>query len=266
MKRTKFLIITVLVSAVLASTSFAQLSDRVNSPSTFKIGTRPVAGNLGVTIATSYQDINKVLNNTNFEMLPIVSVRYYIMNDLVITGGVKWSADRTIVKGDVDPDISIGTTTFYENRDITSSFMLSPGIEKHFMSSNILDVYIGGRLPLGVVTDISQIDQEFDNGDYTYNSQSKRSFVYGLDGFVGLQAFIADLPMALGCEIGLSLFAYANAKTKNVNESSIGGTTSDQTYYTSNLDPAGYSYSKLNARESEIKTDLRVTLSYFFKN
>ncbi len=266
MKKTKQFIIPALVFVFLTSTAFAQLSDRVNSPSTFKIGTRPVAGNLGINIATSYQDINKILNNTNFETLPIVSVRYYIMNDLVVTGGVKWNADRTIVKGDVDSDISIGTTSFYEDRDITSRFMLSPGIEKHFMSSNILDVYVGGRLPLGVVTDISQFDQEFDNGDYTYSTQSKRSFVYGLDGFVGLQAFIADLPMALGCEVGLSLFAYANAKTKNVNESSIGGTTNDQTFYTTNLDPIGYSYSKLNARESEIKTDLRITLSYFFKN
>ncbi len=265
MKRTNCLFLTVLVSAFMASTAFAQLSDRVNSPSTFKFGTRPVAGNLGLTIGTSYQEIGKILDSNDYETLPVVNIKYYLMNDFVITGGVKWNRETEVVKGDVDPNLSPGIT-FNETKKITSRFMLVPGVEKHFVSSNILDIYVGGRVPLGIATDIAQNDQEFQGGNYSYNKQTKRSFVYGLDGLVGLQAFIADLPMALGFEVELSLLSYVNNKTKNEVESNIGGTTTDQTFYTTDLDPMNYSYSKLNARESEIKTDLRITLSYFFRN
>ncbi|NJM14665.1 MAG: hypothetical protein HC896_04140 [Bacteroidales bacterium] len=55
------------------------MSDRVNSPTTFKTGTRPVFGNMGITIGTSYQDLSNIFDdNKDYETLPLVSFKYYL--------------------------------------------------------------------------------------------------------------------------------------------------------------------------------------------
>ena len=41
---------------LLSETANAQLSDRVNNPTTFKVGTRPVQGNLGVSVGVGRKD------------------------------------------------------------------------------------------------------------------------------------------------------------------------------------------------------------------
>lgn len=85
---------------------------------------------------------------------------------------------------------------------------------------------------------------------------------------MGLQAFIADLPIALGFEYGIFSRFDLGLKYKSV------VTTGNKTQTSYRLDPSlfknlqiGYydTYSKLNARRGEIGSQFRLTLSYYFK-
>ena len=246
---------------------FAQLSDRVNNPTTFKAGTRPISGNLGLSFGTSINDLQNILDqDKEYKTLPIFAFKYYRSDLFVYTLGLKGSKDKTLAKGEIDPAVDPSNLKLKEFVSTESEFMIVPGFEKHFMSSNILDVYVGLKVPLGTVRDLKEDNEEYDNDDYTKTIASKRSFTYGLDGIVGLQMFIADLPIALGAEIELSSLGYISNKTKVESEVKVGGTSTTQTYYTTDIDPSltGIYFEKLNARTFETESDLRVTLSYFF--
>ena len=162
------------------------------------------------------------------------------------------------ISGTVDTDPGINEI---KEKYGESTVMLYPGFAYHFSRLNILDVYIGAELPLGWDTNI---DKRIET-EYTRNI-TKRSFVLGLGAFVGLQAYIADLPLALGVEYGISSrldtgLKYKTEETRD-NQTTI-------TYTTNRNDlPNVYSnerYEKLQARKGEIGGQLRLTLSYYFK-
>jgi len=229
---------------------FGQLSDRVNSPSTYIIGTRPVAGNMAVQIGTSYQDVADILDdNKDFETLPVVNLKYYSSDRNVFTIGLKADKAKASAKGELT--LNGGSYKYVENE---SNFLIVPGFEKHFGPANILDVYIGGKVPFGL--DRYSITEEIGTNLF---SQTRNSLGYGLDFFVGLQAFIGDLPFAIGGEVVYSAFGKIGDKVKVES----GGTT----YYTSNVAPsvAGRQFDSLSASTMEVQTDLRVFLCYYFR-
>ena len=88
----------------------------------------------------------------------------------------------------------------------------------------------------------------------------------GLGAFVGIQAFIADLPLAIGAEFGISSKFDTGVKYKHVEEVTGNDT---QTYYSSAIeDLPGYTntqYDSLKARTGEIGGQFRFTLTYYFK-
>jgi hypothetical protein len=142
-----------------------------------------------------------------------------------------------------------------------STLMLYPGFAYHFSRLNILDVYVGAELPLG--WDTNSVKSVYDN--YTDNT-TKKSFVIGLGAFIGLQAYIADLPLAVGLEYGISSRLDTGLKYKYER------TEDNQTTVTyspsgsfSHIWPDSNSYDKLNARRGEIGGQFRITLSYYFK-
>src|SRR4030042_1930959 len=105
----KKLNITLIVFIFLFSCSdilYCQLSDRVSSPSTFKIGTRPVSGDLGVYFGIAYKDIVNFLDNKDYEGLPLVSIKYYISDNLVGRVGIDYSKEKNVEKGTVDPVVN----------------------------------------------------------------------------------------------------------------------------------------------------------------
>lgn len=142
--------------------------------------------------------------------------------------------------------------------------MLYPGVAYHFSKLNILDVYIGAELPLGwdATTTKSEMTGEFGGSQ----SITKKSFVIGLGAFVGLQAYIADLPLAIGVEYGLSSRLDTGLKYKSVTVSDNTTTTTYQPDLTDfNHVEDNSTYSKLAARKGEIGGQFRLTLSYYFK-
>jgi hypothetical protein len=271
MKKLQLLLGTVIVFCASIGSSYAQLSDRINNPSTLKVGTRPIAGNLGISFGISAQDASNIVSNwqndsIEYETLPITTFKYYSSDDLVFTLGLKYKRKKLHIEGDLDPDnpANLGLVSRKE-REVSTEFMVVPGVEKHFLSSNIFDVYVGGRVPLGIVSDIDESNWEDQNDNYSNTKSKKSSLYYGLDILVGMQFFIADLPLALGFELEWSGGGYKSNKTKHEVDYDLGGGATSETYYTTDLETTTYQYSDLNARSFESNTDIRISLNYYFK-
>jgi hypothetical protein len=260
---------------VIAVASFAQLSDRVNNPSKFKTGTRPIAGNMGFYLGISSEDIKTWLAKEDSttqdsteevikSIIPLVSLKYYINDDLVFRIGIKASKEKTVRDGKIDPAVNGGNLTSKTDIRVTSETYFSPAIEKHFLNSNLLDAYVVGTLPIGYIKEKVVDSWHNDLGDFQESTMTKNSLAYGLEGHIGLQAFIADLPLALGLELGISGIGYRGEKYKNVVNSSIGGVTTDQKYYTWKDDPQNLKYSSLKSNSFDTNGSIRLTLSYYF--
>ena len=91
-----------------------------------------------------------------------------------------------------------------------------------------------------------------------------------MGAFIGIQAYLGNLPLALGVEYGISSMFHGRQRTKHVFDD---GKT-EQTYYTPALDPkkmeemgisAGDMYDNLKASQGQIGNQFRLTLTYYFK-
>ena len=128
-----------------------------------------------------------------------------------------------------------------------------------------MDVYAGVGIPVG--TDKHKIEtrwEDTDTGDFMENSIQKSTIVYGFTLFFGFQAFIADLPMAIGIEYGISSLTHSGLEYQYEVDQKIGTSSSNQTYYTKDDNGWGNTYKELKYKESEIGGEIRITLSYFF--
>ncbi len=262
----KFKSILLALSTLLlvSQASYAQLSTRQNDTSVFKVGSRPVKGNLGFFIAPSFQEINEISDNDiSISGIPLINVKYYANANLVFALGVQAYQSNKIQSG----ELQSGQVGQFENTIVEGHYEFLPRVEYHFSSNNILDPYLGMSLILGSETNKVEESEQYNLlGDYNIHSIEKSSFVYGFSLFLGTQAFIADLPLALGFEAGIRAKGFANQAFKHVEETSVSGVSSSQTYYTTgNEEGTDYlKYKALNARTFEMGSDVRVTLSYFF--
>jgi len=249
----------------LSANMFGQLSDRVNNPSTLKIGTRPVQGNMGIYFGISYADIKDWVEEDDFEYagIPMVSFKYYVTDRWVARLGVKASKLSKIEEGEIDPLVDGSFLEEKRFREIESEFLVTPGFEYHFTNANLLDVYAGGLIPFGRVKEEFVSDSRYTTGEYNYSTITKKNFAYGYELFVGLQAFIADLPLAIGFDLGLAGLGYFKDKYKHETNLSVGGITSEQIYYTVEKD-TGTKYRSLTSKNFELEGNIRITLSYFF--
>lgn len=267
--------------------TFAQLSDRVNSPSTFKIGTRPVAGNWGIVLAPGYQDFKDMVsridgNDTTavVNVLPVIALRMYKSDNLVLRIGIRSKTKNLKLAGTVLAPTTGGnyiTELKYQRRN--AELYITPGFEYHFSKSNILDVYLGASIPIGYFKE-NQTDYRRES-DLTgfYSSEERKRFglAYGFEGFVGIQAFVADLPFSIGVELGSTALGKLGKKWKVDSYSVAGGVATTQSYSTVNLDPNDVidatavgalvqleHFSKLTAKSFYIDGMARITLSYYF--
>jgi hypothetical protein len=245
----------------------SQLSDRVNSPSTFKVGTRPLQGNMGLYFGLAYNEIEYWFdNNLDYTGLPIISLKYYKTDNNVFRLGFQTSRTAEKAKGTVDPLVNGSGITESNNVDVKARFLFTPGFEHHFTSSNILDVYVGAMIPIGWRSEEFVNDDVYTGGNYSKYTRSMFSFTYGYEVFVGVQAFIADLPLAMGMDFGIAGLGHLNTKYKHVVSSKIGAVTTNQTFYSTDPDRyAGLGYKDLKASDSKFQGNLRLTLTYFFK-
>ena len=258
----------------LAYTTKAQISDRVNDESTYLLGARPEAGNFGFFFGMSTVDIMDLANDSLSVIgIPIINVKYYYTDKIVIKAGIYAKKKRRSIDGELDGE-STGLTA-YKHVETDASWNLTLGAEKHFDLSNIIDGYLGVNGHLGYVRSVRTDNKAYFGGDFDNNEGSSFGFTYGLETVVGTNFFIADLPMSLGIETGLSFKNYGSNKYKYDYDESFDGTTSSGTYYTSSVDDFEDSFANsaannleftdLKARRFDILPLARITFTYYLK-
>jgi hypothetical protein len=263
MKKTAFIIAAGLL---LSSTSFAQLSQRVNDAETFKLGNRPTSGDFALTFAmpiTSGGVADLSIKNT-LSSGDFITGKYYLSSDLAIRGAIKLFKQSEKVKGDL---VVPGTGNADGSREIKDSYReytLAPGIEKHFSASNIFDVYTGGDLLIGLGRDVMINNSEDATGDYSNNKTTSSHLILGLGTVIGVSVYVAQLPVSVGIEYGIN-FKYTNeGKTHIESETSAGGTVTTMDYYTSDLITGDFSKVSNSRVGINTNNNVRIVLNIYF--
>lgn len=163
----------------------AQITTGQSTSKVIRTGNRAQAGNFGIYLGATTDMFQKIGDkNVKFSALPLINLKYMATEKVEYRVGIEWWKSKNTVKNDN-----------YESVESEKSYMFYPGIAYHFNNTNLLDVYVGGELPIG----FGNKGQGTKDDDY-YASQLK----VGLGAFIGLQAYVANLPVAIGCEYGVS--------------------------------------------------------------
>lgn len=259
MKNLKILLVVALCFGAFSTVS-AQITQGKPSAKTIRTGNRPGEGCFGFYMgATSDMFKGAIDPNMSFKALPLLNLKYMSSDHVEWRVGLELYNSSETIKGDIMNDNNI---TSVKNKYGESAAMIYPGFAYHFSRHNIFDVYAGVELPLG-----------WNSGSFvsansnSVATQKKSSFVIGLGAFVGFQAFIANLPLALGLEYGLSSRFDAGLKYKNVYTTNTTTQVSYSPDYSefSHLEGGEEAYSRLKAKKGGIGNQVRLTLSYYFK-
>ena len=232
-----------MVCAGLSFAAMAQLSTGKSTSSKIRTGNRAQEGDFGLYIGANVLD---------FSPLPLVNLKYMGTDELEFRLGIELKKNFDYDKGDQ----TSGKTV--QNRETDVENAIYPGVAYHFSNSNILDVYVGAELPLGYgrINDTQKFD-----GDDNYRIKSKFAYNIGFGGFVGLQAYIANLPLAVGLEYGIFSRYDFGMKYKIREKASAG---SDEVVRYAKTDTWIGNYDKLSVRKGSVENQVRVTVSYFF--
>lgn len=217
----------------------AQITTGESTSNVIRTGNRAQAGNFGIYFGGT-TDMFKSLTdgNVKFSALPLINFKYMTTDNFECRLGIEWWKKNESTSYD-------GGEDDFESSTFESSFMFSPGIAYHFNNKNLLDVYVGGELPFGFAGNGS------DNGD---DEISVSNFRIGVGAFIGLQAYIANLPLALGVEYGIST-QYSTV--------SDGYMTQDGMTIDINQGTRGYK-EDWNQSKWLLGQQIRFTLSYYF--
>ena len=268
---------TILMAVAITTTvSYSQISDRVNDESTYLLGARPQAGNFGFYLALSAAEIEGLTEDNWQETgIPLINVKYYKSDKLVLRAGVQVSKKRRSIDGKLDEDMT--GYTEYKHVETDANWNLSLGAEQHFDLSNIFDSYIGLNGNMGYERSVRTHNEAIAGGDYSNSEGSSFGFTYGLETFIGTNFFIADLPIAAGLELGITAKNYGANKFKYEWDESTDGTANSGTYYTSLVDDfenmntlngtnsQDLEFTDLKARRFDIMPLARLTLTFYLK-
>lgn len=218
MRLLKLLLFVVLITA--NGIAFAQLTNRIkNDSSSINFGTRPKKGDKSLMMSINLRDSSMKIVRTRdlLKLSDKLIFKYYIKDDLVFRASARVITNRQSAAG------TIADSSYYNNivkphisetKGVYSygETILIPGIEKHFSSFNVFDIYYGLDLPIGLTNTRAQSDIKYTNGDYSSYKAQNISTVIGFNPFVGLNVFVGKLPLSLGLEYGWNSLWKANNK------------------------------------------------------
>ncbi len=265
----KFVTLLVLLSTVVVAS--AQISTGQSTSSVLKTGNRPTSGDWGIYVGTSYSDFESIIApEMTFEGFPLVNIKHYLSNNLEARLGIQIQGTTTSTSGTNTYEISsTELTSKFKDKVSEGTNRFRPGFAYHFSKRNLLDVYMGAEIPLGWnnrSVSYSKID-----GSETYEDFSKEvsssPFFVGIGAFIGIQCFVADLPLAIGVEYGiLGLKEFGTDKAKVVSLDEDGNKTTQ--YYISNANASESItyFDSLNSSRSAFSNDARITITYYFKS
>lgn len=240
---------------VLFSTAFASAQLTTAEPFAGKVkgGNRAKAGNFGLYMGvTSDMFSGWADSEVSVSALPLINLKYMVSDRFEARLGLEFYKQKDKVSSEVSvEDNAVLAST---SKVVNSKNYLYPGVAYHFAPKNILDIYVGAELPIGWCRDLNAAE-----AGKTSMSVKKTTFDIGVGAFVGLQAYIADLPLALGVEYGLAAMLNAGLRYENTVVDSEGKRS---VYYT---DVAGEGhYDEYKASRSNIGSQFRLTFTYYF--
>ena len=270
MKKQLFLLIV--AGFISMNYAFAQLSTRENAETTEKLGARPVKGDMAATFCMPIvKNQNASLYDGNFlQSGDILTFKKYTSDNTAFRAGLRLFQDDQHSNGDIDAN----SGSLLSSKKLKSSqreYDLVPGIEKHFSKSNIFDVYTGADLFLGLGRNVSVNNLEYKSGDYNDQTAVVNTTVFGLGGVIGVNIFIAHLPISIGLEYGWNAKWTFGGKTKVKEKTQVGNTSSSTTTYTQDSDPFGNPdaeiYSSLSKSQFNMNTNqnVRFVLNIYFR-
>lgn len=162
----------------------AQISTGESSAQVIRTGNRAEKGDFGLYLGattTMFKDLGSV---DDFKALPLINLKYMFTDNIEGRIGIEWWKKSTNQENNKN-----------EVSNFESNMLFYPGIAYHFAKSNILDVYVGGELPFGWGSKGSEYNKE---------DIKASNFNIGIGAFIGLQAYICNLPIAVGLEYGVS--------------------------------------------------------------
>lgn len=250
-----------LLAVLVSISSYAQMTEGNPSAKKIRTGNRPVAGYYGIYLgatSTMFEGIGKG-DDLKIKALPLINFKYMSTDRAEWRLGLELYSKSSSVGGtsyssDGKSDVAVSMTK--SGNGIVKFY---PGFAYHFSPVNILDIYTGVEVPIGF---------DFVNSTSTYTlktdaivqKQNKTIFNLGVGAFVGMQVFIANLPIAAGLEYGLSV----NGSFGNKNKITHTENNKTETYYC--LDnQMSQKYSKLVSNTGILGQQFRITLSYYFK-
>lgn len=205
--------------------SQAQISTGESSASVFNTGNRAEKGDFGLYLGATTSMFKNITSGCEFNALPLINLKYMYTEQIEARLGIEWWK-----KSDDIEDV----------KEFESSFMFYPGVAYHFSKSNILDVYVGGELPFGWGSQ---------GVDYDGEDSKASNFKVGLGAFIGLQAYVCNLPLAVGLEYGIS---------------TMYNTVSDGTLTTDGM-TIEQVYEDVDHKRWTLGNQARFTITYFFK-
>lgn len=238
----------------MSAMSNAQISTGETSSKVIRTGNRAQAGNFGIYLgATSDIFKNIGASGVNFSAIPLINVKYMKTDQLEYRLGFEWY-DKYESDNQFDGD---NDDVKYSSTNSESKFMFYPGVAYHFSPKNLLDVYVGAEVPIGfgTVGNHSYVDGNDGEGNdiSAREGHTAKVFRMGAGAFIGLQAYIANLPIALGVEYGVSTLYNHYYQ----------GTFERDGYYLSNIDASSIDAQR-SATKWKLGNQFRVTLAYYF--
>lgn len=276
--------------ALVTTCSFAQLTERENDATMIKLGARPQAGDMSLSFGFDLAfklDSNiadaQLFTGKGIETGDFLTFKWYKSDDVAIRVALRASKHTSKLSGDIldSSDVAGNQFTFggdWEFKDMTREIVLVPGIEKHFSSSNIFDVYVGGDLFMGFSKRDSVNNRTYGlgnsigalNGDNKNYQATTKSTIVGIGGVVGFNVFIAHLPISIGLEYGMSMKWTGGGKTKVTVEETLAGKTTagTNTYYTDADKSTTLKFKdglKKSKFDMDTNQDVQIVMNIYFK-
>lgn len=264
MRNLKFLLVLALCIGAF-STASAQITTGEPSAKTIRTGNRPGEGCFGLYVGATSDMFKGFNSNIKIKALPLLNFKYMSSDQSEWRLGLELFESSEGIRG-VKKNEDTGNKQIFKERYSESSAMLYPGWSYHFSRNNIFDVYAGVEIPFGWQSS-SSTNKYNDDTEKDFYSIKKSAFTFGIGAFIGVQAFIANLPLAVGVEYGISSRFDSGLKYKAT------VTTNEETYVSYSADLSEFDYidadyedlTHLQAKRGKIGNQIRITLSYYFK-
>jgi hypothetical protein len=263
--------------ACFALTASAQISEGAPSAKKYATGNRPTKGTFGLYVGAESDLFDRVTDRFAFNPLPIVNLKYMVSDNFELRLGMKfWKQRESLHFGNDKGDVNAYDEK-YNAKAVVADNQFRPGFAYHFTKSNLLDVYAGIEGIVGWTRNGVYTNSTVDGIELAATTRTS-TVQFGASAFIGLQAFIARLPLAIGLEYGVGTMWDGALRQKTYAKAVNGGNTVETTTYAQNdayfnMLP-GYAaaiggqqggvYDWMKARKGAWGSQIRLTLSYYF--